>query len=1077
MSIIEKNISNFVEQQFPQIYREEGPIFVEFVKKYYEWMEQSNNTLYHSRRLLDYKDVDETVDNFVVYLKEKYLKQIQFDTTIQTRQLIKHSLDLYRSKGTERSVDLFFRSIFGRPAEVYYPGEDIFRLSDGKWVRPTYLEVTPSEYNEQFVGKQVVGVSSGATAFVERFVRRKILNKYINVLYISAINGNFETGEFVTLPNQSLKNIPTIIGSLTTVQVVIGGSDFRVGDIVDITNEDGKQGKARVSSISDITGIVSFEILDSGWGYSSNTRVLVSEKVLTVSNCVPLTNNTSNTAYSIFETFRQPLANIVIRSTNNAVVPGIGNTLFTYYANGSLAGRGTIIASTTNTTSFSFNANTGVDGSTEFITIADNTLQNGVVIIYKTDSGNTVVSGLTNNTPYFVVGANSSGLKLSLTRGGSAINITPSSTNENGHIITTYGAEVFVSENVGSLSPVTEPNANLAGTLTISTGIATTNGTSATSNTSNVVTGTSTAFTAELVVGSIINMFAYYANNTLIGSELKRVVSIANDTHLTVDSNNSFTSSKVIIQTVGGKVVVGTGTSFNTDFVYGDKLAVYSNSTAYTIKTVNSVINATYMTVQELFSFSNTSAVYANTTTNNFIYSASNTTVSNTITYTDKSATGNVMGISANVILHVANIAGTLVSGESVSQLNANSIVIANGVVRSITNLVGSNAVITIANTNGVFQPNTSLPIYFRHSNGVLTGANAKIVSYELAIGVVDVENVFNSNVGNYVVGVDSSTSGTLTRISSGALAGFGVSNTFQYAESLTIYTDPIQRYANLPLNSVNFGFPRNPTANVTTQYLDDIFSNATVSIGGISTLVSINPGTNYDVAPFVLLYDPLISPFNRKDYTFELSNTSSIFSIGEVIQQTNGAKGIVRSGNATTLVVKRIQFNNVFDTSLGITGQISGATANIVSISSDPDILQIGLNAVVSANVQTGDGSVTSLDVVDSGFGYIAGKNATFTSNDGQRSGTVRLLLGKRGVSEGFYRNRKGFVSSTKYVFDGEYYQDYSYEVRTSVTADKYAEMLKNIIHVAGTKTFYSVVLSSQSSMQTNIKTDITTE
>jgi hypothetical protein len=191
MSVIEKNISQFIQNQFPSIYREEGELFVEFVKQYYEWMEQPDNVLYHSRNLLDNKDIDETVDKFVVDFKEKYLADVQLDTVTQTRKLIKSSLDLYRSKGTERAVKLFFRSIFGVDADIYYPGDDIFRLSDGRWVKPKYIEVSDSEYNYQFVNKQIVGVTSGATAFVERFIRRKIKSSYIICLSVSIIVNSY----------------------------------------------------------------------------------------------------------------------------------------------------------------------------------------------------------------------------------------------------------------------------------------------------------------------------------------------------------------------------------------------------------------------------------------------------------------------------------------------------------------------------------------------------------------------------------------------------------------------------------------------------------------------------------------------------------------------------------------------------------------------------------------------------------------------------------------------------------------------------------------------------------------------
>jgi len=110
MEIIEKKISNLIENQFPSFYREEGPIFIEFVKQYYKWLE-NENALKHSRNYFDYKDIDSTTDQFLVYFKEKYLKNIQFETTTNTRQLLKHTLDLYRSKGTERSIDLLFKLV------------------------------------------------------------------------------------------------------------------------------------------------------------------------------------------------------------------------------------------------------------------------------------------------------------------------------------------------------------------------------------------------------------------------------------------------------------------------------------------------------------------------------------------------------------------------------------------------------------------------------------------------------------------------------------------------------------------------------------------------------------------------------------------------------------------------------------------------------------------------------------------------------------------------------------------------------------------------------------------------------
>lgn len=83
-----------------------------------------------------------------------------------------------------------------------------------------------------------------------------------------------------------------------------------------------------------------------------------------------------------------------------------------------------------------FNANTEVVSGDDFISIANNVFQNNDIVKYLVAVGNTAVSGLSNNTSYYVVSANSTGVKLSSTLNGSAINLTASSTSEIGHSLT-----------------------------------------------------------------------------------------------------------------------------------------------------------------------------------------------------------------------------------------------------------------------------------------------------------------------------------------------------------------------------------------------------------------------------------------------------------------------------------------------------------------------------------------------------------------------------------------------------------------------------------------------------------------
>ena len=50
------------------------------------------------------------------------------------RLLLKRIKDLYTSKGSQKSYDLLFRILYNQDIDFYYPGEDILRASDGRWV-------------------------------------------------------------------------------------------------------------------------------------------------------------------------------------------------------------------------------------------------------------------------------------------------------------------------------------------------------------------------------------------------------------------------------------------------------------------------------------------------------------------------------------------------------------------------------------------------------------------------------------------------------------------------------------------------------------------------------------------------------------------------------------------------------------------------------------------------------------------------------------------------------------------------------------------------------------------------------
>jgi len=356
MKQIEELIFPLVKAHFPDFYQDEGPRFVSFVKEYYRWMETEGEALNASRNLLDYRNIDSTSDEFIKYFKNKYLTGVPLSTEANTRFMIKHASDIYKSKGTERGVQLVIQGLFNEESKVVFPGQDIFKTSDGVWVKPVYLELTVKERTQGFVGKEIVGSRSGAKAFLESLVTKRLSGKYQQVAFLSGVRGNFETGELITTTTDtSFENAPAVIGSMTSLTVIDGGADFAVGDIFDVTSTNGKQGKARVTEVSNETGRVTFIYVDAftsgGWGYSiDHANVIVSDKVLTLTNIINA--NGLITDFNKFETVVQPLANIgYTTARGNNYYFDAGYVIENYNSNGDVVANATIAVTSKTTNS------------------------------------------------------------------------------------------------------------------------------------------------------------------------------------------------------------------------------------------------------------------------------------------------------------------------------------------------------------------------------------------------------------------------------------------------------------------------------------------------------------------------------------------------------------------------------------------------------------------------------------------------------------------------------------------------------------------------------------------------------
>ena len=318
---IEKNISLFIEQQFPAIYKESGRELITIMEEYYKWLETAENqSIYNARRIYEYRDIDTTLSKMLLFFKNKFLSELPFDEET-VRFIVKNISALYRRRGTTEGLKLFFRMFHKTDIDVYFPAKDIFKASASKWNQNPYIALFPNsgrfystELDAIFTykdlnGKTIRGSVSGATAIVNR-ISIIVINKAITpILYLSNMKGTFRNlDNIITTIDDTLITFGTVYGSVVSIDVDTnykGTSGNSIGDFVTISSSTGRDCTAIVTGIADdFTGQISYDILNGGFGYTvDDTRLLVSNQSIKYSG------NTENSDFVILERVEDQFGN------------------------------------------------------------------------------------------------------------------------------------------------------------------------------------------------------------------------------------------------------------------------------------------------------------------------------------------------------------------------------------------------------------------------------------------------------------------------------------------------------------------------------------------------------------------------------------------------------------------------------------------------------------------------------------------------------------------------------------------------------------------------------------------------
>ena len=862
-------ISVLVKEHFPTFYQESGPVFSAFIEAYYEYLEQTDQTIDFSRNLLSYQDLDTTTAQFLEQFKKLYLDQLPGLIKADDRLTIKHIMDYYRSKGSERSIQLLFRILFDEAATVNKPGLDVIKPSTSAFRLPRYIEVYAPEINNLIAleGLEIVGATSGAKGFVESISTNIIGGARVHIVQLSNLRGNFLRGEIIAKSSDGLmEDMPVVTGSLSSVDITLGGQDFIKGDEFEVIADVGKQGKVRATAIDNATGLIEYQLSNGGFGFSTNTSftaIDVNTQHLLVNNVVNAAQSYSNTSqvdnaeFVRFERVDQKVEKVTYLSGSDMIShlnTKLGNTegAETVFIVGKESG-GNVVANGVLIAEEGSGANGTLHIATHTGTFGDQlALSANLIVNTHIFQNNERIAEEENVT-----------LDIKDTSGSFS-----AGDDVKGDDSSAVGKVVTVNSSVMTLNSVFGTfNAN-DNVQDITSGVA---------NTANVTGVTVTAQGANATLGTFSNSNAkvYSLNISDITGAFDNGKKIRGDRSLAVATLTSQSDT-------GASDIFANGTS-----TINATVDTFTNVSVHAEVIGSNATNVGFRNAK--FSNGSTGTFYQNTAA--FIIGVESNTYANVVTVgTGNGSTFKIGGLENEESITIytdfvgdnntANVAflDCVIDGQSSNSVGGNSGIgfVDTIVVRTAGSSYANGEVVTFSGGGaGGGQPTTN-------ATGTITtnGSGGILSATVTAAGA----GFFSQNVVG-TIATSGGSSGVLT-----ANVDFG------------------------------YGFPKSPQLGF-EAVLDDVLTRFSGNIGTITSLTDINPGNNYNFDPFVSVYTRGIAKFDRRDVVVNLTgmNTGAggapiDFVIGETINQTVTSAG-------QTLTVNTITVQNTSTSSNTTTG------------------------------------------------------------------------------------------------------------------------------------------------------------
>ncbi|MDD5151543.1 MAG: hypothetical protein PHC28_13880 [Flavobacterium sp.] len=328
-------ISPIIIDNIPAFIKAEYPTATNLLIDYYKWLETENNfidVLFNFSTNHEINDINcKYIDSILSDLGWNTIKTADFDKKI----LVNTLKDFYMSRGSLNGLRYLFRLLFNVDVNVTYPRDRWFSLSDAEYYNDTKILITSTNYDnlifqellhDSNLSAYIIGNNSGAQCLINKidiiygnltyieltinkpeknFINESVSIHYKNRIFVETIyerpeiiirNGGilYKVGEEISLSGYAVDGKITIKkvkkGSLSGVNIVSGGVNYSLGDIISTKNTiEGKAFLATVSKI-DLNGTIQeINILNPGVGYIEIPELIVSSILGTGANIIGVT--------------------------------------------------------------------------------------------------------------------------------------------------------------------------------------------------------------------------------------------------------------------------------------------------------------------------------------------------------------------------------------------------------------------------------------------------------------------------------------------------------------------------------------------------------------------------------------------------------------------------------------------------------------------------------------------------------------------------------------------------------------------------------------------------------------------